>query len=694
MSDNDKNSELGKDEAADRMKELAGKIEHHNKLYYQEAKPEISDREYDKLVEQLEELEEKFPDLADPNSPTKRVGGEPLDEFETIEHPFPMLSINNTYSPDELRDFDKRLRRLLDTDGPLKYEVELKIDGVGATLMYRDGAMDYGATRGNGKQGDDITQNLRTIRQIPIKLENWKGENGASLEVRGEVYMEKEPFKKMNDERKDAGKEAFANPRNATAGSLKLLDSREVAKRPLRFFAYAVGFAENYDIPSSQHELLDHLKELGFSVNPNRWTCRGVDEILEIIDNWEDKRKKLDYDTDGLVIKLDNRDVYDELGSTAKSPRWLCAYKFSAEQAITTIKSIEVQVGRTGKITPVANLEPVYLAGTTVARATLHNRDEIARKDIREGDKVVVEKGGDVIPKVVEVQKESRTGDEKEFEFPKHCPACGGYLVFPEEEVAVRCENLACPAQVKERIEHYASRNCLDIEGLGSKIVEQLVDQDLVEKYSDLYKLDKETLQNLERMGEKSAQNLVDSIEASKSRSFASVIFSLGINHIGASASGVLAEEFGDIDSLMQAKQEDLEAIDGIGSTVAESVVKFFENEKNQKEIQALRDVGLNMELSEEEKKAVKARKEAKADSDNPIAGKTFVLTGSLPNLSRSDAKKKIEQYGGKTSSSVSKKTDYVVAGEDPGSKYDKAQELGTEIIDEARLLEMMGEKE
>jgi len=704
-----------------RMTELAREIERHNQLYYEKAAPEISDREYDLLVQELQELEARHPGLADPNSPTRRVGGAPAEGFETIRHPVPMLSIGNTYSPDEVREFDARARKILAIASPLAYLVELKIDGVSATLMYRDGALEYGATRGNGTEGDVVTRNLLTLPQIPKKLRKWEAPAPAALEVRGEVYMERAPFEKMNEtiekmneSRVAEGRkrlEPFANPRNATAGSLKLLDPKLVARRPLRFFAYGVGLAENYALPGTHGELLRHLEDLGFPVNPVRWPCKDVEAILDVIREWEQKRKTLPYDTDGLVIKVDHRSLHGPLGATAKSPRWLCAYKFSAEQATTRILSIEVQVGRTGAVTPVANLDPVFVAGSTVSRATLHNRDEIARKDIREGDQVVIEKAGDVIPKVVRVLPDLRTGKEKPYTFPARCPACDSPLSFSEEEVAVRCENIACGAQIKERILHFAARNAMDIEGLGEKVVDKLVETGLVHRFSDLYQLRDERLTPLflkeAKMGKpsKAAQNLIAGIAGSRNRPFAALLFALGIRHIGETASALLAEHFHTVGDLMRVSKEDLQSVEGIGPILAESLVAFIANPANRAEIEALRAAGLPMALSEEERAAMEARAAAMAraqsaavegrtaaDAENPVAGKTFVLTGTLATLSRSDAEAHIKQRGGKASGSVSKKTDYVVAGENAGSKLDKARELGVPVLTEAELLKMLGE--
>ncbi len=689
-----------KEAAEKRMRELADEIRHHNKLYYEENDPEISDREYDQLVKELEAFEEKYPELAEPDSPTKHVGGEAsgkaqtdsgevVEAFDTVEHEVPMLSISNTYSPDELRDFDNRVRRRLGREDKIDYTVELKIDGVSATLMYRDGEIDYGATRGNGSEGDVITLNLLTLDDIPRKLKDI--EDDTALEVRGEVYMQLDDFEEMNEAREEDNKDPFANPRNATAGSLKLLDSRIVAKRPLRFFAYGVGLVENIDLPQSHADLLDFLGDTAFLINPNRWTTSGIEPILEIIEEWEEKHDTLDYAVDGLVIKVDDRDLHDQLGVTSKSPRWMVAYKFSAKQAETKINDIKVQVGRTGAATPVAHLEPVFLDGSTVSRATLHNRDEIERLDVHIGDHVIIEKAGDIIPKVVEVLKQKRNGTEETFHFPDTCPACGSDLVESEEEVAIRCENVACPAQVKNRIQHYASRDAMDIDGLGEKVIDQMVENDLVNTFSDLYKLDVETIAGLERMAKKSAENLVDAIEASKERPFSAFVYALGIRHIGSTTSRIIVENFHSIEDLKKADTESLEAIDGIGATLAESVVAFFDQTENDEELQRLADVGLPMELTKNERQTLEAKQAAAEDSDNPIAGKTFVLTGALESMKRSEAKKAIEDRGGKATSAVSKSTDYVVAGDEPGSKIDKAEKLDITILNEEDFKNLLG---
>ncbi len=693
MIENTDSQAITEPDAASRIEELTQQIHHHNKLYYDQAKPEISDREFDQLLNELEDMEARFPDFAEPDSPTRQVGGKPAEGFESIDHAVPMLSINNTYSPDEINDFDARLRRILKIDGPLPYLVELKIDGVSASLYYKNGELQYAATRGNGITGDVITNNMLTLPQVRKFLPGWVAEQDAILEVRGEVYMEHSAFDTLNEKRLHEGLEPFANPRNVTAGSLKLLDPRQTARRPLRIFVYAVGAVENYPLPQTHSELLKHIESLGLPVNKHRWQCNGVEHILKIIDEWEHKRKDLPYDTDGLVIKVDDRQLYEKLGSTSKAPRWLCAYKFSAEQAQTTVEEITVQVGRTGAITPVANLKPVLLAGSTVSRATLHNRDEIERLDLRVGDQVMIEKAGDIIPKVIRVLEHLRTeSNTKPYEFPTQCPACQSTLQYDSEEVAVRCENISCHAQIKERIRHFASRNALDIEGLGTKLVQQLVDESLVQRFSDLYRLDMKTLAGLDRMAEKSAQNLIDALEISKSRPLSAFLFALGIRHAGANTSRLLAENFGSIAAIKQASIEQLEAIEDIGSIVASSIVAFFAEEKNQQELNALQEMGFTMALSQKERAEIEARKNAAQNEDNPLAGKVFVLTGTLPTLKRSEAKKMLESRGARVSGSVSAKVDYLLAGEKAGSKLTKAEKLGITIIDEAQLLKWIDE--
>ncbi|MCB2155805.1 NAD-dependent DNA ligase LigA [bacterium] len=662
----------------DRVDVLRREIEHHNLLYYKQAEPKISDREYDLLVEELEGLERQFPELKAEASPTERVGSDLQEGFATVRHAVPMLSISNTYNEDELREWDERNKRSLGSlvDGEIEYVVELKIDGVAISLRYEEGRFVQGATRGDGSQGDDVTQNLRTIDVIPDRIPVPDG--ARVFEVRGEVYYKRDAFDAMNEARAKDGKQVFANPRNAAAGSLKMLDSAEVANRPLTMFAYAAGESD-YDLPPTHFEFLQFIEELGFCVNPERSLCKSIDEVIALVDVWEKKRGDLNYDTDGLVVKVNNRDWQRRLGATSKSPRWLVAYKFSAEQGQSKLESVEWSVGRTGAVTPVANLSAVRLAGTTVKRATLHNVDELDRLGIKVGDSVVVEKGGDIIPKVVRVLESLRTGDELKIAIPENCPSCGSKLVQLEEEVALRCVNAACPAQVRERIIHYASRNAMDIEGLGEKVVDSLVDHALVTDVADLYGLQKEQLIDLERFAEKSAQNLVDAIDESKTRPLASFLFALGMRFVGTSSARDLAREFGTLDNVMAADYESLKAVEGIGEVVAQAICEFFGSDDNKALIQRLRDAGVNPPTDE-------SAAEREANKSEVFDGKTFVLTGELEAMTRAEAKDEIEKRGGKVTGSVSKKTDVVVVGDSPGSKFKKAQQLGITIWDETEL--------
>ncbi len=666
-------------QAEKRIAELREEINRHNILYYVEASPEISDRDYDALMEELERLEADYPDLVTPDSPTQRVGGEPLEEFSGVRHAVPMMSLANTYNKDELVEFDGRVRRLLGHDR-YTYLLEPKIDGVAVSLRYEDGHLVLGCTRGDGRTGDDITENLKTIPTIPLRLKT-PGDRAAPpvLEVRGEIYMTKNGFARLNDKRQEQGQEPFANPRNATAGSLKQLDPKVVARRSLAGIFYAAGELQGYN-PPTQAQLLRDLKEFGFPVSVRIWERDTIKDILACLDELEEMKHDFSFEIDGGVIKVNERRLHDELGATSKSPRWAVAYKYEPERAETTLKDIYVQVGRTGVLTPVADLEPVSVSGTTVSRATLHNEDEIRRKDIRIGDRVFVEKAGEIIPCVVGVHREVRTGAEREFHMPDACPVCGGPVSRREGEVALRCENLQCPAQVKNWIRHFASRGAMDIEGLGDVLVEQLVENDLVRAPSGLYHLNKTDLTRLERMGEKSAANLLNAIQTSKEQDWWRVIFALGIPHIGARSAQILADEFPSMEALRQADGEALEAIDDIGPVVAESILTFFRREQIQEEIEALRRAGVRMEAEKQEIPA----------GEQPLAGMTFVLTGSLPTLTRSDAASKIERAGGRVTSSVSKKTDYVVVGDEPGSKYEKAKKLGITILDESGLLDLL----
>lgn len=670
------------DDIKKQIDDLRKQINLHNMQYYVNNAPVITDQEYDLIYNELEKLEREYPQFDDKNSPTKRIGEKLTGGFKTITHSISMLSIANTYSPEEVREFDERVKRGLETTNDIEYVVELKIDGVAFSLRYEDGSLLYGCTRGDGIEGDDITANLRTIKAIPLKIDTAKLHGGKIIEVRGEIYMLTADFEKMNKERENNNELVFANPRNSSAGSLKLLDPTITASRPLKPFLYSIGYT-NANIPDTQMKRLDFISSLGFPVNENRTLCRNVNEVIDQCEIWKDKRKTLPYETDGLVIKVNRVDFQDRLGSTAKNPRWLIAYKFSAEQATTTLKKIELQVGRTGTITPVAILEPVFLSGSLVSRATLHNEDEIKRKDIRKGDKVVIEKGGEIIPKVVSVVESLRTGSEVPFEFPDKCPVCESPLKRTEAEVAIRCENINCPAQIKERIKHFASRDAMNIDGLGDKLVDQLVDSGLVHNFPDFYNLHIDQLSHLERMGEKSANNLYFAIEKSKQQTLARFLFALGIRYVGEQSAKLLAAKFKDLDEIIKSSKEELQKIEGIGSIVGESIKVFFETEENLKTINTLLELGFSLTnpdfITDDHKNKYK----------EGLLNKTFVLTGTLPSMTRDEAKKMIEEAGGKVSSSVSKKTDYVVAGDEAGSKYDKAVELGITILDEEKFLKL-----
>jgi DNA ligase (NAD+) len=656
----------------ERIEELVKLINYYNYMYYVENNPVISDYEYDKLYKELVELEEKYPEYKLPDSPTQKVGGQPLKEFKTVEHKIPMLSMDNTYSEEELIEFDARIKRMADIK-EVDYVVELKYDGVAVSLHYENGEFVLGVTRGDGFRGDDITENLKTIKTLPLKIKYKQ-----TIEVRGEVYMRKDDFEKLNRERKEKGEVLFANPRNATAGSLKLLDPKLVAQRNLQIFIYQ-GFLNNG--PNTHWEVLNFLKEIGFPVSSYRKHCKNIREVIDYCNEWENKRFSLPYNIDGMVVKVNSLDLQRTLGTTTKSPRWAVAYKFPAEQVSTLVKDVVVQVGRTGTLTPVAILEPVVVSGTTVSRATLHNFDEIKRLDVKIGDRVFIEKSGEIIPKVVKVIPEARTGKEKDIPIPEKCPVCGSMVVKDKEEVAIRCPNIRCPAQVKERIIHFASRDAMDIEGLGEKWVNILVDKGLLSDYGDIYYLKYEDLIKLERMGEKSVNNLLTAIEKSKTRPFANLIYAIGIRHVGIHASEILAEEFNSIDELKNAKIETLSSIQEIGPTIAESIVEFFTNEENLKVIEKLKRAGVKM-------------KKEKAESKKDILSNlTFVITGTLKNYSRNEIQDYIKKLGGKVTDSVSKNTDYLICGNEPGSKLQKAQQLGIKIITEEEFEKLVKER-
>lgn len=665
---------MTKDEARKRVEELRDLIEQANRAYYKEAQPFISDREFDEAFSELKKLEDEF-NLKTDGSPTNRVGGQPTKEFPTVDHPVAMLSLDNTYSEEELNDFDRRVRDILGHED-FSYLVELKFDGAALRLRYENGELTLGATRGDGDQGDDVTSNVKTIRDIPLQLYNGYP---PVVEVRGEAYMEKEAFARMNHFREEEGQNVFANPRNATAGSLKIQDPKTVARRPIRFFSFDL-LLEGSENQITQKEKIDRLNEYGLPVCEHYAVCDAINEVHIKINEWDELRHQLPYETDGVVIKVNESKFRDELGSTAKAPRWAIAYKFEAEQALTKIEDITLQVGRLGTITPVAELKAVQLAGTTVKRASLHNEDEIRRKDIRVGDDVVVEKAGEIIPQVINVVNPDREDRAEPFSMPETCPACGERLVKLEEEVAWRCINTECPPQVRSRIEHFASRDAMDIDGLGEAIVDQLVSNKLIKTYADLYSLSTDVLMPLERMAEKSAQNLIDALEESKKQPFERVLYALGIRFVGKTVARDLANGFKTIDRLKEATAEEIETIESIGPRIAESVSEFLDRPKNLHMIEELKQQGLNFEQEEKEL------------TSHALEDKKFVLTGSLPNFTRKEAKAKIEEHGGKTTSSVSSNTDFVLAGDSPGSKRDKAEELGIPIIDEAKFRAMIGE--
>lgn len=656
-----------------RIERLVRELNEHSYRYYVLDAPTVSDRKFDELMGELAELESGHPDLVPPDSPTRRVGSDLSGTFPTVRHEIPMLSLDNTYSEADLTEFDARLRRELPGED-LVYLAELKVDGVALSLTYENGLLVRGVTRGDGTQGEEITPNVRTIRSIPIRLR----EPVERCEIRGEVYLTREDFDAINKTRAEQEEPLFANPRNTAAGSLKLQDPRLVAERNLSFFAH--GLLTPQSQRERHSESLESLERLGFPVNSERRHCSSTEDIVEYWRVWDGDRESLSYEIDGIVVKVDDLGQQRRLGATAKSPRWAFAFKFSAERVRTRLLKIALQVGRTGVVTPVAELEPVLLAGSTVGRATLHNAEELERKDIREGDTVVLEKGGDVIPKVISVVEADRAPDARPFEFPKTCPVCDAVLVKDESEVAVRCVNSGCPAQLKGRIRHFAGRTTMDIEGLGHALVDQLVDNELIHDVGDLYSLDVDEVAELDRMAEKSAENLMEALKQSKSRPFHNVLFALGIRHVGATVARTLADHFGSIDRLRDASAEDIEAVHEIGAAIAQSVHAFLRDENNAAVIEKLRDKKVNL-ASEEQTKA----------RPKPLDGKTVVITGSLSRWGRQQAQDAVRSAGGKPTSSVSKKTDYVVIGDNPGSKEEKAKNLGVKILTEDKFAEMIG---
>jgi DNA ligase (NAD+) len=660
------------------IRRLRAEVLRHEELYYVHDRPEISDVEYDALVARLRALEEEHPEFQTPDSPTLRVGGRPAEGFAEYVHRRPMLSLENSYNIEDLRAFDERCRKLAGGRA-FEYVAELKIDGLSLSVHYEGGVLVRGVTRGDGRVGEDVTPNVRTIRSVPLRLKG-AAEGEAEVEVRGEAYLSRKAFERINAEREEAEESKFANPRNAAAGTLRQLDPKVVARRRLDLFAYDVLRGERKPFPT-HWEALEWLAAAGFTVNPLRAKCTDIEGVIKFCNELEAERDRLEYEIDGVVVKVNSTALQDEFGATAKAPRWAIAYKYPARQATTQVESIVVQVGRTGALTPVANLTPVQLAGTVVARATLHNEDEIRRLGIKIGDWVNIEKSGEVIPKVLNVVTSRRTGEEKSFEFPKECPVCGGVVSRPEGEVVSRCVAADCPAQLKRSLLHYASRRAMRIEGLGEALVEQLVQKHLVRDVADLYALKPEEVSGLERMAEKSASNLLAQVEASKARDLPQLVYGLGIRHVGERTAAILARHFRSLEALKNASVEQIDAIHEIGLTVAESVRDWFGDEGNVRLCERLRAAGVRTEIAAG---AVGER------ADEAFAGKQFVLTGRMETLTRDEARALIEARGGRVTSTVSKKTDYVVAGEEAGSKLDKAQALGLNIIDEAALRAML----
>lgn len=670
---------LDKAQAERRIQELRQIINHHNHLYYVLDNPEIPDAEYDKLMRELIDLESQFPELIVPDSPTQRIGGEPLAAFKRVTHREPMISLADAFSEGDLRDFHRRVTSVVGDQ--VEYVVELKIDGLAISLTYENGILVTAATRGDGLVGEDVTHNVKTIKSVPLRINPPSGKFPSVIEVRGEIYLPKEGFKKLNEEREDMELVPFANPRNAAAGSIRQLDPKVAAKRPLSTFIYGIGYVEGIQF-ETHHEVLEFYKACGFRVNPHIKLFNSFDDVIDYCMSWREKRDLLPYEIDGMVIKVNSLQFQKMLGSTAKNPRWAIAYKFPAEQKVSVIEDIIVSVGRTGILTPNAVLKPVNIAGSTVSRATLHNEDYIKEKDIRIGDSVIVQKAGDIIPEVVEVIKEKRTGSEKEFKMPHHCPECGAEVIRIPGEAAYRCTGVSCPAQIRRSIIHFASRDAMDIRGLGPAVVSLLLSAGLVKDVSDIYFLKKEDLIPLERMGEKSADNLINAIQDSKKQPLSRLVYALGIPFIGSKASFLLAQAFGSMDKLKAATYDELIKIPEIGTKMAESIVTFFKQEQTNNLLERLKNAGVNME------------EQKRSEGIRPLENLTFVLTGTLEKYSRNEAKEIIESLGGRVTSSVSKKTDYVVVGKDPGSKYDKAVELGVKIIDENEFDKLIGTKQ
>ena len=667
------------------IEKLREEIRRHEELYYVLDNPEVSDAEYDALLERLQKLEQEHPEQITPDSPTQRVGGRPAEGFSEVVHRRPMLSLDNSYNLDELRAFDQRCQRLADGRS-LDYVAELKIDGLSLAVHYENQILRRGVTRGDGRIGEDVTQNARTIRSVPLKLraKASASENAdlkteiSKLEVRGEVFIPRKVFERINAEREEQDEPRFANPRNAAAGTIRQLDPKIVRSRKLEMFAYDLLAGERK--PFTTHwEALNWLETAGFRVSPERKLCNSIEEVIDFASKIEARRDDLDYEIDGLVVKVNSTALQDEFGATNKAPRWAIAYKYAARQATTRVVSIVIQVGRTGALTPVANLEPVSLAGTTVSRATLHNPDEVKRLGVRVGDWVLIEKGGDVIPKVLKVIESKRTGEEKPFRMPKKCPVCGGEISKPEGEVVSRCVAADCPAQLKGRLLHFASRRAMRIEGLGESLVDQFVKSGKVRDAGDLYSLTLDDIASLERMAEKSSSNLLAQIEASKQRDLSNLIYALGLRHVGDRTATTLARQFGSLDALSKATVEELDDVPEIGLTVAQSVRDWFDDEGNIELCKRLEAAGVRTKMEQ-----------SSEPTDDTFAGKLFVLTGTLAAFTRDEARAAIESRGGRVTSSVSKKTDYVIAGDEAGSKLDKATTLGVTVVDEAAFKKML----
>jgi len=656
-----------------RAEALRRTILRHERKYYVDNDPQISDTEFDRLVRELRDLERRFPDLVTPESPTQRVGEKPAEGFPSVVHKTPMLSIDNGYNEEEIREFEDRVKKLLPGQA-VAYTAELKIDGLGISVVYRDGKFARAVTRGDGVRGDDVSGNVKTIRSLPLLIDA-KGE----VEVRGEIYLPFASFREINRDRDEAGEPLFANPRNAAAGSIRLLDPKEVAARNLNVFLYYL-FVDGKEEPS-QWGALRKLKDLGFMTNPHSRFCPTLYDVLAYYREWNGKRDSLDYDADGIVVKIDSADERRALGTTAKSPRWAISYKFPARQATTRVNGIIIQVGRTGALTPVAVLEPVKLSGTTISRSTLHNEDEVRRKDVRVGDFVLLERSGDVIPHVVSVMKERRPRGSRPFAWPRRCPVCGSGVFRPEGEVISRCVNTSCPARIRESILHFAARRAMDIDGLGEAIVDQFLASGLVRSIPDLYRLRYDDLVGLERLGPKSSQNLLDEIEESKGRGLARLLFALGIRHVGERLAQTLAARFRTLEALRTAGREDLVQVEDVGPKVAESIIFFFAQPESRELVRKLKEAG------------VSDRAAGDAAGPKPLAGQVFVITGSLAGMSRDEAREILEGRGAEVGSSVTRKTTGLIVGESPGSKLERARELGVKLIGEKEFLELVGRK-